>query len=305
MESGDCWELLGFLPFFAAPTAAAQAVWGKKSCWNWRVAIAGICWDIPFLRCLLLLGSLPGKKEMIFGSAKSFLWNWKAICWGFPVFVSFTASWQTATKKKGDFLGCENHFVAECRLLQFAEVSPFCAVYGCLADCPGKTAPRTVRASTYLRCCLARERAESVAKLWPPNQSFFSKRTAAWQFAQENIDFLGIGKAVAGVSRFLRCLLLLCRLRGEKIFLGSGQSFVRNWQCDCFGISAFLRWLLLGRLPVKKTGRENHSLELWRVVIPGFVSPVLGCLAGCRFTLALVVGWWGWQRSLGSFQLQQ
>lgn len=184
--AGNCW---GFSLFFAVPTAAAQAAREKNfSCWNWRVTIAGICWDFSFLRCLLLLGSLPGKK-MTSGSGKSFLWNWKAICWRFPVFVWSTASWQTAAKTM--IFGLLNNFwVEKRRLLQFAEVSPFCVVYCCLADWPGKTATSGIRTCTYWNPLMqkvkmlprprAPELTAPVAERWPPNQSFLAKPTAAW-----------------------------------------------------------------------------------------------------------------------------
>lgn len=118
--------------------------------------------------------------------------------------------------------------MAECRLLQFAEVSPFCVVYCCLAYCPEKPRLGRVEPPHILRCCLARERTESVAELWPPNQSFFSKPTAAWQFAQENIASLGwanhsvkLGRQLAGicwgVTLFAQLAAALQATRGKNI----------------------------------------------------------------------------------------
>ena len=109
------WFLQHRNPFIISAIGLGQGVWRKT--WflvgkilfcgirEWRLlGIAGIS---PFLPCLLLLGNLPGKK-MIFGSRKSFLWNWTAICWGFSLFALSTAARQTAAKKW--FWGQENHF---------------------------------------------------------------------------------------------------------------------------------------------------------------------------------------------------
>ena len=145
---------------------------------------------------------------------------------------------------------------------------------------------------------------------------FFLKPKAAWQFAQENIAFSGranqsvkLGRRLAGVCMlgFHAFCAACCCSAG---YAGKNISGVGSIICE--KLTVRLLWDLglfalatAWQIARKKTGRENHFLELWRVVIAGFVSPVLGCLTGCRFTLALVVGWWGWQRSLGSFQLQQ
>ena len=118
-----------------------------QDCRARRVAVAGLCWDFFFcgvycclagcpakkwflglenhfceigewqllgfllLRCLLLLGGLPGKK-MIFGSGKSFFWNWglaiAGICWDF-FFCGVYCCLAGCPVKKW-FLGRENHF---------------------------------------------------------------------------------------------------------------------------------------------------------------------------------------------------
>ena len=76
------WRLLGFagISSFAVPTAVWQSA-GEKKMFFWVGKMIFLkletsdCWDLLrflLLRCLLLLGELPGKK-MIFGSGKSFL----------------------------------------------------------------------------------------------------------------------------------------------------------------------------------------------------------------------------------------
>ena len=90
----------GFLSFFVS-TAAWQAAAEKNDFWVGKIFLelnSGGCW-IPFFFCVYsCLAGCPGKK-MIFGSGKSFFWNWTVVIAGF---LSF-----------------------------------FC-VYSCLAGCPGK-----------------------------------------------------------------------------------------------------------------------------------------------------------------------
>ena len=87
-------RLLGFagISSFAVSIPLLARLPGKES---------GGCWDLLgflLLRCLLLLGRLPGKNK-IFGSGKSFFWNWRraiaGICLDFSFFALSTAAWQT------------------------------------------------------------------------------------------------------------------------------------------------------------------------------------------------------------------
>ena len=80
------WRLLGFagISSFAVSIPLLARLPGKES---------GGCWDLLgflLLRCLLLLGRLPGKNK-IFGSGKSFFWNWRRaiaeICLDFSFFA--------------------------------------------------------------------------------------------------------------------------------------------------------------------------------------------------------------------------
>ena len=85
-EIGE-WDLLGF---FALSTATWQTA--RVGEVIFLKLESGDCWDLLgflLLRCRLLLGGLPGKK-MIFGSGKSFFWSWRlaiaGIWWDFSFF---------------------------------------------------------------------------------------------------------------------------------------------------------------------------------------------------------------------------
>ena len=74
------WRLLRFagISSFGVSTAVWQSAGEKKDFWVGKMIFLKLetsdCWDLLgflLLRCLLLLGELPGKK-MIFGSGKSF-----------------------------------------------------------------------------------------------------------------------------------------------------------------------------------------------------------------------------------------
>ena len=135
--------------FIFSAIGLGQSVWRKTWFWSGKIMFAelesGDCWELlgflPFLRCLLLLGNLPGKK-LIFGSRKSFLWNWTAICWGFSLFALSTAARQTAAKKW--FWGQENHFSRKrprrVVLLRKSTVIKDCWSDGCLEKMSSKTA---------------------------------------------------------------------------------------------------------------------------------------------------------------------
>ena len=114
LESGDWW-FAGISPFLHCLLLLGRLPWvGEIILWNWRVAIAGICWDfffcgvrakndfwvgkITFLKRLLGFAGISSftvstaawrtaRKKMIFGSGKSFFWNWRVaiagICWDF------------------------------------------------------------------------------------------------------------------------------------------------------------------------------------------------------------------------------
>ena len=215
-ESGGCWDLLGFLLlrclllFGRVPGKKVIFGLGKSFCeiGEWRllgfaVFFCGVyimllarlpgkesggCWDLLgflLLRCLLLFGRVPGKK-MIFGWGKWFFWTGIAgICWDFSFFALSTATWQTARKKM--IFGSGKSFFWNWRVA-IAGICWDFFFYGvdcCLAECRGKK----------------------------------------WFLGGEN-DFSELGLlGFAGISPFLRCLLLLGRLPGKKWFLGRGNHF--------------------------------------------------------------------------------
>ena len=138
----------------------------------------------------------------------------------------------------------------------------------------------------------------------------FSRPTAAWQFAQENISvfevgqitLLKLGRRLAGIC----CVFTLFALLAAALQATRGKNISGVGTIFCEKLTVRLLWDL-GLFALATAWQIARKKELGAKIISwkcgeGFVSPVLGCLTGCRFTLALVVGWW---RSLGSFQLEQ
>ena len=167
------WRLLGFagISSFAVSTAVWQSAgekmifgWGKWFFWNWRLAIAGICWDFFFCGVYCCLASCPAKKWFL-GLENHFceIGEWRlVICWDFSFFALSIAAWQTALGRgnhsvkleSGDcwdllgflllrcpgkkwFLGRENH-VSEA-IAGICWDFSFYGVDCCLAGCPEKT----------------------------------------------------------------------------------------------------------------------------------------------------------------------
>ena len=258
--------------------------------WNWRVAIAGICWDFFFYGVDCCLAGCPEKK-MIFGSGKSFFWSWRlaiaGIWWDF---------FFCGVRAKSDFGSGKSPFWSDCwDLLGFLL---FCVVYCYLADCPEKNDfwageiiflklesgdSWDLLGFLLLRCRLLLGGLPGKKMIFGSGKSFFwSWRLAIagiwWDFffcgVRAKSDFW-VGKITflkrllgfAGISPFLRCLLLLGRLPGKKWFLGRGNHFLKLENGDCWDLLGFLLLrcrLLLGGLPGKKRflGRENHFSEV-------------------------------------------
>lgn len=99
LESDDCWDLLGFL-LFALSAAAWQFAREKNDKWVGKIIFVKLEGDLL---------AFPG----------------------FCVVYCFLAN---CREKKMIFGLLNNFWVEKRRLLQFAEVSPFCVVYCCLAD---------------------------------------------------------------------------------------------------------------------------------------------------------------------------
>ena len=134
-SSVEKWRLLRFAevsPFCNARCFLADCP-GKNDFWVGKIIFleldSGDCW-IPVFFCVY--SCLAGKK-MIFGSGKSFFWNWTVVIAGFLSFSVSTAAWQA----KKWFLGRENHFFLE---LDSGDcwIPFFFCVYSCLAGCHGK-----------------------------------------------------------------------------------------------------------------------------------------------------------------------
>ena len=185
LESGDCWDLLGFL-LLRCP--------GKKWFWVGKITflkrLLGFAGISPFLRCLLLLGRLPGKKWFLGrGNHFSEIGEWRLLGFaGISSFTVSTAAWRAA-RKKNDF------WVGKIIFLKLETSDCWDLMGFLLLRCPGK------------KWFLGRENhvSEAISGIcW--DFSFFALSTATWQTAGKKW-FLGRGNhffcnwrvAIAGI----------------------------------------------------------------------------------------------------------
>ena len=205
-ESGGCWDLLGFLLlgclllFGRVPGKKMIFGWGKWFFWNWRVAIAGICWDFFFCGVYCCLAGCPAKKWFL-GLENHFceIGEWRLeICWDFSFFALSIAAWPVKLES-GD---CWD-------LLGFL-----------LLRCPGK------------KWFLGRENhvSEAIAGIcW--DFSFFALSTATWQTARKKMIFGFFWNwrvAIAGICWDFFFYGVDCCLAGcpeKKWFLGRENHF--------------------------------------------------------------------------------
>ena len=246
-ESGGCWDLLGFLLlrclllFGRVPVKKMIFGWGKWFFWNWRLAAAGICWDFFFCGVYCCLASCPAKKWFL-GLENHFceIGEWRlVICWDFSFFALSIAAWQTA-------LGRGNHSVK----LESGDCWDLPGFL--LLRCPGK------------KWFLGRENhvSEAIAGIcW--DFSLFALSTATWQTARKKMIF-GSGKsffwnwrvAIAGICWDfffcgVDCCLAGCPEKKNDFWVGK-IIFLKLETSDCWALMGFLllRCLLSKRLVV-------------------------------------------------------
>ena len=236
LETSDCWDLMGFL-LLRCP--------GKKWFWVGKITflkrLLGFAGISPFLRCLLLLGRLPGKKWFLGrGNHFSEIGEWRFLGFaGISSFTVSTAAWRAAWKKM--IFGSGKSFFWSWRL--------------------------------------------AIAGIWW--DFFFCGVRAKSDFWVGKITFLKRLLGFAGISPFLRCLLLLGRLPGKKWFLGRGNHFLKLENGDCWDLLGFLLLrcrLLLGGLPGKKKifGSGKSFFWSWRLAVAGIWWDFFFCGVYCQ-----------------------
>ena len=230
LESGDCWDLLGFL-LLRCP--------GKKWFWVGKITflkrLLGFAGIPPFLRCLLLLGRLPGKKWFLGrGNHFSEIGEWRLLGFaGISSFTVSTAAWQAA-RKKNDF------WVGKIIFLKLETSDCWDLMGFLLLRCPGK------------KWFLGRENhvSEAIAGIcW--DFSFFALSTATWQTARKKMIF-GSGKsffwnwrvAIAGICwdfffYGVDCCLAGCPEKKYDFWVGK-IIFLKLETSDCWDLMGFL-----------------------------------------------------------------